>query len=88
MLWSTPHAFAAAVILDGMARELGEGPREPLTGKAGFDRKPASALYLAVVRHPEDQIVAAARALWERLFEEPLPAPEIDPWKVSREWDR
>jgi hypothetical protein len=88
MLWSTPHAFAAAVILDGLARELGEVSSEPMAAKGGFDRKPAAALYLAVVRHPEDQIVAAARALWERLFEARFPAPEIDPWKVSKEWER
>jgi hypothetical protein len=44
--------------------------------------------YLAVMRHEEGEIVAAARSLWERLFDATLPTPELEPWREAAAWDR
>ena len=54
-LWSTPHAFAAAVILDGLAHQLGDIPAAPIASPMGFDRRAATQIYLAVVRHSPDR---------------------------------
>jgi hypothetical protein len=87
-LWSTPHALAGTVILDGLASALGASASAPMASTAGFNRRSATELYLAVMRHGEGEIVTAARSLWERLFDATLPAPELEPWREATVWDR
>jgi len=86
-LWATPHAVAAAVMLEGLAQELGEGPGEPMTSPTGVDRRRATELYVSIMHHDERALVLAARRLWERFFQARFPHSEFAPWKVWAEWN-
>ncbi|HMI84167.1 MAG TPA: hypothetical protein VK550_08725 [Polyangiaceae bacterium] len=86
-LWATPHAVSAAVILEGLAQELGEPPGEPMTSPGGVDRRRATELYLAIMRHDEHALILAARRLWERFFQARFPRAEFAPWRVWEAWN-
>ena len=69
--WGTVESYAALVLLDGLARELGE--HEPLVVGRTIDREALARVLLAVRRHPPREITRAAASLWAELFGEPLP---------------
>jgi hypothetical protein len=67
------ECYAALVILEGLASELGVPQEGPLVVGAALDRHAASRLYLALADQPPDRLRAASKRLWERLFAAPLP---------------
>lgn len=68
-----PECYAAIVILEGLADRLGVARPDPLVAAGKVDRRAASRLYLAIAAADPDRLRAAAKALWEKLFEAPLP---------------
>ena len=72
-LHGTAECYAALVILEGLAAELGVAQDAPLVAGGAVDRRGAGKLYLGLVELPPEQLRAAAKRLWERLFETPLP---------------
>jgi hypothetical protein len=71
--WGGAHCYAALVVIDGMAVEVGAGPSEPLIGRGQIDRALLTKRFLAVTDKPEPEVRAAALRLWERWFEAKLP---------------
>jgi hypothetical protein len=73
----TPECYAALVIVEGLADELGVhaghdgGP--PLLADGAIDRHVAAQAFLALAALPPERLRAAARELWETLFAAPLP---------------
>jgi hypothetical protein len=83
--WATPHAYAAAVVLPVVARELG-GQEATLVGADGFDRGRAKELFVAIAAHSGAEIARAAAGAYARLFGTPLPSYELGPSTKSRAW--
>ena len=73
-LHGTAESYAALVILEGLAAELGVAADAPLVAGGAVDRRGAGKLYLGLADLPPERLRAAAGRLWERLFEAPLPA--------------
>jgi hypothetical protein len=72
-LHGSSECYAALVILEGLAAELGVPAAAPLVADHTIDRRGAGRLYLELVKQPPERLRAAAKKLWERLFEAPLP---------------
>ena len=74
-LWGTPECYAALVILEGLAAELtiplGDG--EGLLRGDLIDRRALADAYLGMTAREGSELRAAARRLWEKLFEGELP---------------
>jgi hypothetical protein len=74
-MWGTPECYAALVILEGLAAEL----TIPIANGAGLlqggqiDRDALATAYLAITAREGSELRAAARRLWEKLFEGELP---------------
>lgn len=74
--WWTAECYAALVILEALARELDlEFPR-PATKPDWIDRRRLTDVYLALTEVPPEELRAAARRAWERLFAAELPIME------------
>jgi hypothetical protein len=71
--WGSAESNAALVIVEGLARHLGE-PVPTLLVDRAIDRETLARLLLALRRHSADELSRAAAALWAELFGEPLPA--------------
>jgi hypothetical protein len=69
--WGSSESFAAVVIVDGLARQLGM-PVPALLVKNEIDRSALAKLYLALTDVPPDRLRATARTLWAKLFGAPL----------------
>ncbi len=74
--WGTAECYAAVVIFEGLARELGIDTG-PLVDRGAIDRPAVARIYLAATDRPVPELRAAARRLWERLFDARLPPIEI-----------
>ncbi len=75
--WGSAECYAALVIFEGLAKELGVEIEGELVHRGSIDRELLADIYLAITDRPEDKLRAAAQALWERLFEASMPAIEI-----------
>jgi len=75
--WGSAESYAALVIFDGLARELGVEVDGPLVEHGAVARERIARIYLAATAAPPEQVRAAARRLWERLFAAPLSPMEI-----------
>jgi hypothetical protein len=83
--WMTPHAYAAAVLLPAVAKELG-GPEGNLFRSGGFDRTRAKDLFVSIAAHSGADIAQAASRAYTRMFGSTLPAYELGPWTRARAW--
>lgn len=78
-MWGTPECYAALVILEGLAAEL----TIPIANGAGLlqggqiDRDALATVYLAITAREGSELRAAARRLWEKLFEGELPGLKL-----------
>ena len=71
--WGTGECYAAIVVLEGLARDLGataDGPRF----RRGVERERLAKLALTIANASPDKLRAAAAALWSDLYGEPLTA--------------
>jgi hypothetical protein len=69
----TAESYAALAILEGLAEGLDGPARDPMLAGGTIDRRVVAEVYLALAAWPRDQLRGAAKKLWERLFEAPLP---------------
>jgi hypothetical protein len=83
--WSTPYAYAAAVLLTSVARELGVGGDGAGTSRR-LERPRAKEIFVAVVAQGGDAIARAASRAYERLYGRSLVPVTLGPWSVSRAW--
>jgi hypothetical protein len=75
----TAEFYAALVIFEGLAVELGLSHDAPLVTNGSVDRSAASRLYLALAEQPPARLRDASKRLWERLFAAPLPEIHLNP---------
>lgn len=73
--WGTAESYAALVVFEGLARELGIA-HGPLVVRMRVDRNALATLYLALRAKPSAALAQAARRLWEHLYARPLPPLE------------
>lgn len=73
--WGSPECYAALVVFEGLAEELGLGHSELVVARQ-IDRAALVDLYVALRERPSAELAGAARALWARLFARPLDALE------------
>ncbi|AKF09438.1 hypothetical protein [Sandaracinus amylolyticus] len=72
-LWGTAECHAALVILEGLADRLAI-PRGTLVVARRIDRAEAARIHAAITARSDDDVQREARALWEELYQRPLPA--------------
>jgi len=71
--WGTSESYAALVVFEGLARQLGIAPHGSLTRGRWINRQTMAFLYLDIRARASREIAAAAAALFEELFGAPLP---------------
>jgi hypothetical protein len=72
-LSGTPECYAALVIVEGLVDALSVSQGARFVDRGVIDRGAVAKAYLDLASLPADRIRLAARRLWEKLFEEPLP---------------
>lgn len=76
-LWGTPESYAALVIFEQLARELGLEPG-PLVRSPSIVRAEVTRLFLDLRTRSSAEVAAAATRVWERLYGVPLPELELE----------
>lgn len=70
--WGTPYHVAALVIFTELANELGLNAGGPLVLRGRVRRERVATLTLEITSKPPNEVAAAAKKIWERLYGEPL----------------
>ena len=70
--WGTPYHVAALVIFTELANELGLNAGGPLVVRGRVRRERVATLTLEITSKPPNEVAAAAKKIWERLYGEPL----------------
>ncbi len=71
--WGTPESYAGVLIVEGLARQLGARVTGPVIHDGTIDRERLRGPALALAVASDDELRAAARALWVELYAEPSP---------------
>ena len=74
--WGMSESYAALVIVEGLADELGIKHGEFAIGRS-INRATIAEVYEAMCSIDNDTFRAAAKTLWERSFETDLPVLEL-----------
>jgi len=75
--WGSAESYVAVVILEGLARQLGNVPQHPLVKAGRLDRESLANLARPLAQESSENLRAAARLLWTELYGEPL-LPIVD----------
>jgi len=70
--WGGAYCVAALVVMDGLGREMG-APDARLVAWGDVDRALLTKRFVTITEHPDAEIRAAARRLWESWYEAKLP---------------
>lgn len=70
--WGSAESYAAVVVIDGLAKELGIDARTPVTINGHLDRDRLVSLAIELSAQPSDKLRQAARQLWITLYGEPM----------------
>lgn len=70
--WGSAESYAAVVVIDGLAKELGIDARTPVVINAHLDRDRLASLAIELTAQPSDKLRQAARQLWITLYGEPM----------------
>jgi hypothetical protein len=70
--WGSPESYVAVVVIEGLARHAGGGLRLPSVRGGQLDKRQLAEVALPLASLPDDQLRAAARALWQELYDEPF----------------
>ena len=68
--WGRPESYVAAVVIDGLARELGVPSVGVVWHDGKLDRERLRSLALGIAERRSDEVRAAAARLWTELFGE------------------
>ena len=74
--WGTPESYVAVVVIEGLARHAGAVLHMPSVRRGQLDRTQLAELALPLASLSDEQLRAAARALWLELYDEPYVAIE------------
>jgi hypothetical protein len=83
--WGGAYCYAALVVIDGLAAELGAGG-EKLVARGKIDRAALTRRFLAVTDRPEVDLRAAARRVWEAWYEAALPEVKQEKTVTHHPW--
>lgn len=75
--WGSAESYVAVVILEGLARQLGNTPQHPVVRAGRLDREALANLARPLAEQSSENLRAAARMLWTELYGEPL-LPIVD----------
>ncbi len=75
--WGTAESYAGVLIVEGLARQLHVAQAGPVIHDGAIDRTRLLEPAVALVTASDDQLRAAARALWTELYDEPF-VPIVD----------
>jgi hypothetical protein len=75
--WGSSESYVAVVILEGLARQLGSVPQNPVVRAGHLDREALANLARPLAEQSSENLRAAARMLWTELYGEPL-LPIVD----------
>ncbi len=70
--WGSAESYAAVVVIDGLAKELGIAARTPPVINGHLDRERLTALAIELSAQSSDKLRQAARQLWITLYGEPM----------------
>lgn len=70
--WGSAESYAAVVVIEGLAKELGIAPRTPVIINGQLDRDQLASLALELSAQRSDKLRQAARQLWITLYGEPM----------------
>ena len=70
--WGSAESYAAVVVIDGLAKELGIDARTPAVINGHLDRDRLTTLAIELSAQPSDKLRQAARQLWITLYGEPM----------------
>ena len=73
--WGNAEAYVAVVVIEGLAR----GTHGPVVHGGSLDRARLAQLARPLADLSDEDLRAAARALWSDLYGEPV-ARMVDPW--------
>jgi hypothetical protein len=68
----TPESYAAVIVIEGLARQLGITPGKPALARGELDRDRLAELVPALAGKTTIELRSAAARLWGELFDEPL----------------
>jgi hypothetical protein len=75
--WGGAEGYGAVVVIEGLARQLGQSSSRPLVVGGRLDRDALASLARPLAAQSTDKLRAAARSLWTELYGEPL-MPIVD----------
>lgn len=75
--WGSAESYAGAIIIEGLARELGFGSPRPAIVNGQFERQRLATLAEPLAAQSGDKLRLAARRLWLELYGEPM-LPIVD----------
>jgi hypothetical protein len=70
--WGTPESYAAVIVLDGIARHLGGAAHPEIIHGGEIDRDRLAAVAQPITAASDNELRAAAVALWLELYAEPI----------------
>lgn len=70
--WGSAESYAAVIVIDGLAKELGIAARTPVVINGHLDRDRLASLAIELAAQPSDKLRQAARQLWITLYGEPM----------------
>jgi len=80
--WGSAEAYVAVVVIEGLARHLGIASRGAVIHDGQLDRGRLAALARPLAAQSDDALRAAARELWQDLYDEPFMAI-VDPGQIA-----
>jgi len=75
--WGSAESYAAVVVIEGLAHELGVAQQRPVVSQGQLDRARLVALAAPLAAQSSDKLRMAARTLWTQLYGEPM-LPIVD----------
>jgi hypothetical protein len=80
--WGSAESYVAVVVIEGLARHLGIVAHGPVIHDGQLDRGRLAALARPLAQQSDDALRAAARELWQDLYNEPFMAI-VDPGQIA-----
>jgi hypothetical protein len=80
--WGSAESYVAVVVIEGLARHFGLVSRGAVVHDGHLDRGRLAALAAPLAAKSDDDLRAAARELWQDLYNEPFMAI-VDPGQIA-----